>query len=153
VFRGIELLSPRGSWPGASAQGRREYKKERPHAEVEQPRLRREETKSEKSRRVSVKQIGKPVRRDHHRIVAALDLDRLPAGRLDPSAARFQRLVDRISTDDVGRRQAIADLIRQLERRDEGVERMRREAALYELCLRRVRNTKGGRSRRRPQTR
>src|SRR5262249_55646131 len=67
-----------------------------------------------------------------------------PACSLNPIAARFQRLVDRIGTDDVGRRQAIADLIRQLEWRYEGVKRMRREAALYELGLRRVRGTKGG---------
>src|SRR5262249_56135625 len=78
----------------------------------------------------------------------ALDFDRLPACRLNPIAARFQRLVDRIGTDDVGRRQATADLIRQLEWRYEGIKRMRREAALYELCLRRVRDTKDGRPRR-----
>ena len=78
-------------------------------------------------------------RGNYHRIMPALDFDRLPACCPNPIAARFQRLVDRIGTDDVGRRQAIADLIRQLEWGYEGIKRMRREAALYELCLRRVR--------------
>ena len=40
----------------------------------------------------------------------ALVFDRLPARRLNPIAARFQRLIDWIGTDDVGGCQAIAQL-------------------------------------------
>src|SRR6516165_5005207 len=102
-----------------------------------------------KSRCIGIQQISESIGGNYHCIMPALNVDRLPARRLNPIAARFQRLIDRIGTDDVGRRQAIANLISQLEWRYEGIKRMRREAILYELCLRRVRDTKGGGRRRR----
>src|SRR5262249_37382396 len=76
----------------------------------------REEQRAEarKSRCIGIQQISESIGGNYHRIMPTLDFDRLPACSLNPIAARFQRLVDRIGTDDVGRRQAIADLIRQL---------------------------------------
>lgn len=83
------------------------------------------------------------IRRDHHRIVTALDLDNLPARRLDPIPACFQGLVYWVRANDVSRRQTIAHFVCKFEWRDEGVVRVRREFALHERRLRRVRDTEG----------
>src|SRR6266516_6644499 len=66
------------------------------------------------SRRLGVQEVDEPVGRDHHGIMAGLDLDHVPSGGLDPIAARFQRLVDRVGAHDVARRHAVADLVLEL---------------------------------------
>src|SRR5215472_11427148 len=66
---------------------------------------------------LGVEQLREPLRRDHHGIVAGPDLDHLPPGRLHPIAARLQRFVNRISADNVARRQTVAHLVLKLEGR------------------------------------
>jgi len=53
---------------------------------------------------LSVEHVRKLLRRDHHGVMPGLDLGDLPSCRLDPVAARLERLVDRIGADDVERR-------------------------------------------------
>ena len=60
------------------------------------------------SRGLGIEQVDEPLGRDHHGIVAGLDLDHLPPSCLEPVAARFQRLLDRSRADDVARGQAVA---------------------------------------------
>jgi hypothetical protein len=56
--------------------------------------------------------------------VAGANLADLPASCLDPIPARFQHLINRIGADDVARRQVVADLALELERRNVRLKRM-----------------------------